>query len=70
MAITNLPKIVQYVTDSEGRCAGVLLDIRTWDSLVDWIEHATDSRIAVEALTEPPSSSACRWRGEHGGQNE
>ena len=42
---------VQYVTDSDGQRTGVLLDIGTWESLVEWIEDATDTQVAVKALT-------------------
>jgi len=63
MAVLDLPKTVQYVTDSEGRRVGVLLDIRAWDSLVEWIEHATDSQIAVKALTELHAGGGPRKAG-------
>ena len=45
-------RTVQYVTDSSGQRTGVLLGIRAWESLVRWIEDATDARIAATALTE------------------
>ncbi len=44
-------KSVQYVTDSQGQRTGVLLDIDAWESLVEWIEDATDTQIAAKALT-------------------
>lgn len=43
---------VRYVTDSEGRRTGVLLDLQTWESVLDWIEEATDAHAAAKALTE------------------
>ena len=52
MAVLDGPKAVQYVTDSEGRRVGVLLDIQAWEALVEWIENATDAHLAVKALTE------------------
>ena len=45
-------KTVQYVTDSSGRRTGVLLGIGAWESLVQWIENATDIGIAAKALGE------------------
>lgn len=52
MAVLDGPKAVQYVTDSEGRRVGVLLDIHAWEALVEWMENATDARLAVKAMTE------------------
>jgi hypothetical protein len=52
MATLDLPKAVQFVTDNEGRRTGVLLDIEAWESIVDWMENATDARLAVKALKE------------------
>jgi hypothetical protein len=52
MAVLHGPKAVQYVTDNEGRRVGVLLDIRAWDALLEWIENAADVQLAVKALTE------------------
>ncbi len=45
-------KTVQYVTDSSGRRTAVLLGIGAWESLVRWIEDATDVRLAAKALGE------------------
>jgi hypothetical protein len=56
-------KTVQYVTDSEGRRTGVLLDIRVWESLVEWIEDATDTRVAVKALTDLAAAGGAREAG-------
>lgn len=52
MATLEPPKTVQYVTDSEGRRTAVLLDIQAWESIVDWMENATDAHLAAKALTE------------------
>lgn len=52
MATLDRPLTVQYVTDSEGRRTGVLLDIRAWESVVDWMENSTDAQLAVKALSE------------------
>ncbi len=43
---------VQYVTDASGQRTGVLLDMETWSALLRWIDDATDTKIAVKALTE------------------
>jgi len=40
MATADFPP-VQYVTDSEGKRTAVLLDIQTWESLVDWMKNAS-----------------------------
>jgi hypothetical protein len=63
MAVLDLPKTVQYVTDSEGRRVAVLLDIRAWDSLVEWMENATDTRLAAKALTELHAGGGPREAG-------
>jgi hypothetical protein len=70
MAITDLPKTVQYVTDGKGRRVGVLLDIRVWDSLVEWVEHATDSQIAVKVLTELHGGGRAGCSGYRGTRSE
>jgi hypothetical protein len=45
-------KSVQFVVDDEGKRTAVLLDIRTWDVLIKWIETVTDTKIAIQALDE------------------
>ena len=50
MAIAQSLKSVQFVTDDTGQRTGVLLDIRTWESLMAWIEDVTDTRLAARAL--------------------
>lgn len=55
MATLDPPKPLQYITDSDGRRTGVLLDIRVWDALADWIENALDTQLAVGALKELPA---------------
>lgn len=52
MAALDPPKRVRYVTDSEGRRTAVLLDIQAWESIVDWMENATDAHLAARALKE------------------
>lgn len=60
MATLDLPATVQYLTDSEGRRTAVLLDIRAWESIVDWIENATDTQLALKALKELTAGGARR----------
>jgi hypothetical protein len=52
LAIADSIKTVQFVTDGAGHRTGVLLDIRTWESLLAWIEDATDVHLAASALRE------------------
>lgn len=52
MATLDLPKTVQHVTNSEGRRTAVLLEIQAWESIVDWMENATDAQLAAKALKE------------------
>ncbi|NJL27478.1 MAG: hypothetical protein HC897_06055 [Thermoanaerobaculia bacterium] len=47
----------------EGRRTGVLLDIQAWESLVEWIENATDARAAARALTELTVAGSAREAG-------
>jgi hypothetical protein len=67
MATLDLPMTVRYVTDSEGRRTAVLLDIQAWESIVDWMENATDAQFAVKALKEldagggPQSAGWTSW---------
>ena len=52
MGVGDISKSVQFVVDDEGKRTAVLLDIQTWEILVDWIERVTDTKFAVEAITE------------------
>jgi hypothetical protein len=52
MATLDLAEAVRYVTDSEGRRVGVLLDIGTWESLIGWIENAGLIRAIQDAEGE------------------
>lgn len=63
MPATATLRTVQYLTDTEGRRTGVLLDIQAWESLVEWIENATDARAAVKALTELTAAGGGREAG-------
>lgn len=52
MAIAEVLKSVQFVVDDKGKRTAVLLDITTWETLINWIETLTDTKIAVQVLTE------------------
>ncbi len=71
MIIGDVSKSVQFVVDDEGKRTAVLLDIQTWGILVDWIETVTDTKFAVEAITElqrvggrPEQAGWLAWDGE------
>ena len=52
MAIAESLKSVQFVVDDQGERTAVLLDIAAWETLISWIETLTDTKIAMQALTE------------------
>jgi hypothetical protein len=52
MVVGEALKSVQFVVDDEGQRTAVLLDIRAWEVLINWIETVTDTKIAIQALTE------------------
>ncbi len=52
MTIIDALKSAQYVVDQGGHKTAVLLDIRAWQTLIDWIENIADAKIAAQALTE------------------
>lgn len=79
MATSVAVKPVQYLTDPEGRRTGVLLDIQAWESLLRWLEDATDAQAAANALQEiheaggPREAGWISWdeaREDWGGQEE
>lgn len=63
MATSAALKPVQYLTDPEGRRTGVLLDIRAWESLLRWLEDATDAQAAANALQEIQDAGGIREAG-------
>ncbi|NJL26401.1 MAG: hypothetical protein HC897_00310 [Thermoanaerobaculia bacterium] len=63
MPATAALPAVQYLTDTEGRRTGVLLDIQAWESLVEWIEIGRDARAAVKVLTELTAAGGARTAG-------
>ena len=63
MATSAALKPVQYLTDPEGRRTGVLLDIRAWESLLRWLEEATDVQTAATALQKVQEAGGTREAG-------
>ena len=52
MAIVDVLRSAQFVVNEQGQRTAALLDISAWEVLVDWVESATDIKIATYALTE------------------
>jgi hypothetical protein len=52
MMITEALQSMQFVVDDKGQRTAVLLDIRDWEMLIQWIETVTDTEIVVHALQE------------------
>ena len=50
--VTIAPKKIQYVIGSKGKPTGVLLDLKTWESILDALEEADDIVLAREALAK------------------
>jgi hypothetical protein len=48
---TITPKKIQYVIGSKGKPTGVLVDFKTWESILNTMEEADDISIAREALS-------------------
>ena len=56
MTVVDVLKSAQFVVDNKGQQTAVLLDIESWQALVDWIEDLVDVKIASEALSELKSA--------------
>jgi len=52
MAINEALKSARYAVDSNGKAAAVLLDIENWETIIDWIENISDTKVAIQALDE------------------
>ncbi|NJO41159.1 MAG: hypothetical protein HC769_02960 [Cyanobacteria bacterium CRU_2_1] len=53
--MTNLKealKSVQFVIDSQGNRTGALLNMATWEALLDWLEAQEDQEILEQSLEE------------------
>lgn len=46
------PKKIQYVIGSKGKATGVLVDLKTWEGILDALEEADDIAIAREVLAK------------------
>ncbi len=59
-------KAVQMVVDQDGRPAAVQINIKAWESLLDWLEDVED-RALVRAMipklrSGPQKAKALRWQ--------
>jgi len=52
MTVIEALKSAQFVVDNRGRQTAVLLDIQSWQALLDWIEDMTDIKVATQSLME------------------
>ncbi len=52
MTVIEALKSAQFVVDNDGHQTAVLLDIQSWEALLNWIENITDTKIAAQGLTE------------------
>ena len=52
MTIVEALQSVQFVVDNQGKRQAILLNIQAWEALIKWIEDVTDSKIALQALSE------------------
>ena len=50
--VTIAPKKIQYVIGPKGKPTGVLVDLKTWESILDALEEADDIAVAREALVK------------------
>ncbi len=52
MTVIEALKSAQFVVDNSGHQTAVLLDIQSWEALLNWFEDMTDIKIATQGLTE------------------
>jgi hypothetical protein len=52
MTVVEALQSVQFVVDNQGKRQAILLNIQAWETLIKWIEDVTDSKIALQALSE------------------
>jgi hypothetical protein len=50
--VTIAPKKIQYVIGSKGKPTGVLVDVKTWEVILEALEEADDVVLAREALAK------------------
>lgn len=52
MTVIEALKSAQFVIDNRGHQTAVLLDIQSWEILLNWVEDMIDTKIATQSLTE------------------
>lgn len=52
MTVKEVLQSAQFVVNNEGRRTAVLLNIKDWETLIDWIETISDTQIAIQALSD------------------
>ncbi len=61
----DLLKNVQFVVGQDGRPSAVLLDIASWEALLDWLEDIEDRELVRAMLPRlragPKASGALPW---------
>jgi len=50
--VTIAPKSIQYVIGPKGKPTSVLVDLKTWEGILDALEEADDIAIARDALAK------------------
>ena len=50
--VSIAPKKIQYVIGSKGKPTGVLVDLKTWEGILDALEEVDDIAVAREALAK------------------
>lgn len=50
--IANAISPLQFVVDGNGQRTAVLMDVRSWELLSEWVEAVTDAKIAQLGLQE------------------
>ena len=50
--VTNAPDKLRIVPDAKGKPAGILVDMQTWENIMEALEMADDLPIIRKALSE------------------
>lgn len=65
MSGIDMLRSVQFVADQKSRPAAVQIDIKTWESLLDWLEDLDDRAFVKELLSHlhkgPGKVTALDW---------
>lgn len=56
MTIVDALQSAQFVVNDEGKRTAVLMDIKAWEQMIDWLETVIDTKIATQALAELESA--------------